>query len=170
MSALKDRIESLLLNEGYIYSSEKDDIGKRHFVTNAGYTNCYGGKSRSPFVVNHPSQGLTRIECRSQHQSGTTDQKFPYLLECAKGMPEENIIFVVSGTGFKTEALTFFKKGALAISSRNVSVMTLNEFEHWLTNAKSGHCISPSFGAGKASSILHTLRALTTNARKGTSL
>jgi hypothetical protein len=132
MSKLKDVIENVLIENNYTRNADVMSCEQKEYCVSAEYVNCYGTLSRSPFVINHPKYGPTRIECRSQEQSGTTDQKFPYLLECAKGMPEQNVVFVLSGDGFKDEAISFLKRGASAISSKRVLVLSVTEFESWL--------------------------------------
>lgn len=130
---MKDKIEQLLVRNGFCLG---EATTQNEYNKNSYYTNCYGTKSRSPFVINHPVYGQTRIECRSQQTGGTTDQKFPYLLECAKGMPEATVIFIIEGNGFKPCALDFLRRGARAISSKTVMVMSVTEFTNWLNTKK----------------------------------
>lgn len=138
MNVLKNEVENLLIREGFNRSSTVEKLNDGQFTTSAIYTNCYGGISRSPFVINHPTHGLTRVECRSQHQSGTTDQKFPYLLECTKSMQEPTVIVVIDGNGFKPEALKYLKDKANSIQGKTVLILDILSFASWLS-AKQVH-------------------------------
>jgi len=83
-----------------------------------------------------------RIECKWQQSPGSVDEKLPYLyLNTIESMPENNIIILIDGNGFKSGAKKWLKD---AVSkklyttknneNKNVLVFSLTEFFTWANN------------------------------------
>jgi hypothetical protein len=101
-------------------------------LKNVPYTNMYGGESRGEFVLQLNNKGAIRIECRAQNVAGSVDEKLPYLIGNCFSFKEKDVILVIEGDGMRKTALNFVKNAAKAIAHKNVSVLTLNQFRHWI--------------------------------------
>ena len=83
-----------------------------------------------------------RIECKWQQVSGSVDEKLPYLyLNCIEAMPEDNIIILIDGEGWKHGGIQWIKDAAQKekyLNSerkpKNIQVFSLTEFMTWANN------------------------------------
>jgi hypothetical protein len=76
-------------------------------------------------VYSHGSGDVSvRIECRAQQISGSVDEKFPYLFECAKGFPESAVWLVLSGDGARKRAMDWLKREAHSYKEKTIRVYT----------------------------------------------
>ncbi|MDQ9090248.1 hypothetical protein RC083_01435 [Pseudoalteromonas haloplanktis] len=74
------------------------------YIKRAAYQDMYGGTRHSTFLIHHKTKGLLRIEAHRQVQSGSVDQKFPFFYESLSNAPEETVVIVFDGKGYKKEA------------------------------------------------------------------
>ncbi|MGC2423417.1 MAG: PD-(D/E)XK nuclease superfamily protein [Nitrospirota bacterium] len=79
-----------------------------------------------------------RIECKWQQVSGSVDEKLPYLyLNCVEAMPEDYIIIIIDGGGFRAGSITWLKEAAKSNKYNEAGVMksilvfSLAEFIAW---------------------------------------
>lgn len=127
---LGQEVQGLLIDAGYAESS--DSRSQKTFRRQVPYQDLYGAKANSAFVVHHPVFGETRIEPHKQQVSGSVDRKFPFFLLSAEGAPEHSVILLIEGQGHKPEAISWLRKEAQKVSSKNIQVMDLTEFRRWL--------------------------------------
>lgn len=139
---LENQTEQTLAKYGIksiMYSDLNTEKGK-DFVANAKrgflakhvpYTNVFGSKAYGEFVLYLFGVGAIRIECRSQHVSGSVQDKLPKLLEDCKCMQEQQVIIVLEGDGFSHNARAWLKNASSAIQYKDIQVQTLAEFKVW---------------------------------------
>ena len=96
------------------------------------YEDLYGLKAFSAFVINHPLDGLTRVEPHQQQVSGSVDRKFPFFLQSAHKAPEPNVIILIEGQGHKKAAFEWLKSEATKCAEKNIKCYDLAEFTLWL--------------------------------------
>ena len=121
------------------WSKYPDRYGHDLLLKHVPYTTIYGHNGFSEFMATSQRLALAvRIECKWQQSSGSVDEKFPYLyLNCVEALPENDILVVVGGGGFKAGAVEWFKKAVEERrflppdSLKNISVLTLDEFLQW---------------------------------------
>ncbi|WP_405630090.1 PD-(D/E)XK nuclease superfamily protein [Pseudoalteromonas sp. Ld20] len=74
------------------------------YIKRAAYQDMYGSTRHSTFLIHHKIKGLLRVEAHRQVQSGSVDQKFPFFYESLNNAPEETVVIVFDGKGYKKEA------------------------------------------------------------------
>lgn len=111
---------------------------------NVPYQTIYGQKGRTEFLLSSKTHGLDiRIECKWQQSNGSVDEKFPYLyLNSIEAIPENHIIIIADGKGFKPGAIPWLKNAIKEQKytdnknkDRKIDVMNLTEFLTWANNA-----------------------------------
>ena len=119
--------------------NEQDEL----LIQNAPYTTLYGSKGKTEFLLKSKKYGLeVRIECKWQQSAGSVDEKLPHLyLSAIDAMPENNVIILIDGDGFRDGAITWLRN---AVNNRlyipdekrlkNVMVMNATEFMTWANN------------------------------------
>ncbi len=107
-------------------------------IKNAPYTNIYGSRGKSEFVLEGRSTGRSvRIECRSQDVSGSVDEKFPFLfLNMRNCTGDSDVIFLLSGNGARVQAISWLKRQCVDRNvyqgrRKNMSVMRMDDFRKW---------------------------------------
>lgn len=107
-------------------------------LTNVPYVTLYGSKGRTEFLLLSAARGLRiRIEAKWQSSAGSVDEKLPHLyLNALKAMPENDVIIVIDGPGWRPGGLEWLRKAAAdrAFADRPekvVRVMSLDEFRTW---------------------------------------
>ena len=129
---LENKVESLIYNKLRIVpryfsrTKERENV----LLKNVPYTNIYGNtRCRSEFVCCYKSRTI-RIECKTQHASGSVDEKLPYLyMNFTKSIPEKEAIIIVEGEGFKDGAKDWLRESC---KGTKVKVMNLKEFSQYL--------------------------------------
>lgn len=127
---LQKRIREIL-NE-FCYVEDNKLVNAKTFKCRVPYEDLYGLKAISAFVINHPIDGLTRIEPHQQQVSGSVDRKFPFFLQSASKAPEQNVIILIEGQGHKKAAFEWLKSEAKKCATKNVKCYDLAEFSLWL--------------------------------------
>jgi hypothetical protein len=80
-----------------------------------------------------------RIECKWQQAAGSVDEKLPYLyLNTIEAMPENSIMILIDGAGWKTGAIQWLKDAVKQkkytteeTKNKNIMVFSLTEFFTW---------------------------------------
>ncbi|MCR4443251.1 MAG: hypothetical protein NUV48_14045 [Peptococcaceae bacterium] len=117
-----------------------DKYGTELLLKNAQFCSIYGHSSKTEFLMISKKHNIEiRIECKWQQTSGSVDEKFPYTyLNCIEAMPEQIIIIIIDGGGFKQGAIDWLKaaaKNKLYTTNRNrnkeIRVMNIAEFIAW---------------------------------------
>lgn len=111
-------------------ASEQDRL-----VRNIPYETIYGHQGKTEFLVDSPRRGLRfRIECKWQQSAGSVDEKFPYLIENCKSLPESMVVILIDGKGYKDGALAWLKKAAARCGEtgvKDIRVYDMSEFVIW---------------------------------------
>lgn len=103
-----------------------------YLVKNVPYTSIYGHKGKTEFLALSAARNLeARIECKWQQVSGSVDEKFPYLFENCKIMPEPLVIVLLDGGGYKPEARRWLRNAAATCTEKNILVLDLTGFLRW---------------------------------------
>jgi hypothetical protein len=109
-------------------------------LSDVPYTSIYGHSGKTEFLALSKRLGLNmRIECKWQQSSGSVDEKLPYLyLNCLEAMPEDQILIIIDGEGFKPGAKNWLREAVVQRRYRNpgnehklIRVQNLVEFITW---------------------------------------
>ncbi|NLI16687.1 MAG: 4-diphosphocytidyl-2C-methyl-D-erythritol kinase [candidate division Zixibacteria bacterium] len=148
-STLEGTVKSIFSGKGFEvlsyseWNKDPNKYGQELLLTNVPYTSIYEEKARTEFLLISSKKNLRiRIECKWQQVSGSVDEKFPYLyLNIIEAIPEDHMIVIIEGDGFKPGAIRWFKKviaekkyaGEISLK-KNIEVMNLKEFMTWANN------------------------------------
>ena len=134
----EQQVESIIEANGGIVAAWKDreaidfDINPVVVFKNVPFTTMYGAKGRGDHLLLCEKIGTpVRIEVRSQNVKGTADEKLPYLMGNCEAFPEDIVIVVLEGNGFKTAARTWFYNKAASVMHKTILVMDVKEFAAW---------------------------------------
>ena len=137
-SLLESTVRNTFSQKGFALRKFKDyvrgGLGEPEDVllSHVPYISIYGHQGKTEFLALSPSRGLEmRIECKWQQSSGSVDEKFPYLMENCKIMPEPQVLVLVDGKGYKPGALQWLKHEAASYTAKRVLVMDVTEFLIW---------------------------------------
>lgn len=141
------KIARVVVERGFTQRSYADwhDDGEPEgewLLTNVPYVTLYGSKGRTEFLLLSAVRGLRiRIEAKWQSSQGSVDEKLPHLyLNALKAMPENDVIIVIDGPGWRPGGLEWLRAAAAdrAFAERPekvVRVMDLDEFKKWAASA-----------------------------------
>lgn len=114
--------------------------GDELLLMNVPFTTIYqhGGNTEFRLISKRYNMDI-RIECKWQQVAGSVDEKLPYLyLNCIEAMPENHIIIIIDGDGWKKGAITWLKNAVkqkkYATDDKQgkiIEVMDLKEFITW---------------------------------------
>ncbi|MBD1862699.1 MULTISPECIES: PD-(D/E)XK nuclease superfamily protein [Trichocoleus] len=122
------------------WEKAREGYGEELLLKHVPYTTIYGHRGYTEFLVRSRRYNLeVRIECKWQQSPGSVDEKFPYLyLNCLEAMPEQNIVIVIGGGGYKLGSIQWLKNAIETklyapetIQYKNISVFSLDEFIRW---------------------------------------
>jgi hypothetical protein len=144
-NVLERTVKEVFLSKGFElvnyrdWQKKPDTHGKELLLTNAPFTTIYKHKGNTEFLaVSEKYNFKIRIECKWQQVAGSVDEKLPYLyLNCIEAMPEDYIIIVIDGGGFKEGAVKWLRETAKqnkynkADIGKKILVFTLAEFMAW---------------------------------------
>lgn len=117
-----------------------ENYGDELLLKNVPYTTLYGGRGYTEFLLVSERYNLkTRIECKWQQSAGSVDEKLPYTyISCIEAMPENDVILLVDGDGFRDGAKEWARNAAANRKyipddkpEKNVRVMSTVEFLTW---------------------------------------
>ncbi|MFC2087661.1 PD-(D/E)XK nuclease superfamily protein [Bacteroidota bacterium] len=106
-------------------------------LENVPYTTIYGHKGNTEFLLKSEKYRLKmRIECKWQQVAGSVDEKMPYLyLNMVEKMPEETIMVLIDGPGWKEGAIRWLKSAAgkskYTNAKKELLIFTLADFFTW---------------------------------------
>lgn len=143
--AFEEKIERLFTEKGFtsvLYSQWQkslDAYGEELLLRHVPYTTLYGTKGYTEFVLHSKRHNLnTRIEAKWQQSSGSTDEKLPYLyLNSVYSMPENDVILVVDGPGWRVGAIAWLRTAAQnkallpPESTKNITVTGFDALVEW---------------------------------------
>lgn len=143
---LERTIEHVLGEKGFKILTYSDFRRRGAEVTSARlllkrvpYTTIYGSEGHTEYLLRDKEAGIeVRIECKWQQTSGSVDEKLPYLyLSCIESMPEETIIIVYGGGGWRPGAIPWLKKAVREKkyqspgSTKEIMVMSIDDLITW---------------------------------------
>lgn len=138
INSLEKRNFILVTYSEYIKNAEKYS-GSNIMIKNYPFDSIYNHKGKTEFLVLSEEWNLRiRIECKWQQDSGSVDEKFPYVyLNAIERWPEDEIIILYGGGGYKPGAIEWLKNAVSNRlyqpigSSKNISVFSTDEFIAW---------------------------------------
>ncbi len=125
------------------YQKEPTRYGTELLLRNVPYTTLYGTRGFTEFLIRSERYNLeTRIECKWQQSAGSVDEKLPYTyLSCAESVPEDDIIILIDGDGFRDGAKSWIREAAAQrryipaeCPGKSIKVMSSTEFLTWVNN------------------------------------
>lgn len=125
-------LEEALVSIGFKPSSNKlPEPGT--FNTRNPYEDMYGTSRQSSFLIHSLNHGMIRVEAHRQESSGSVDQKFPFFFESLLKAPENNLVIVFDGNGYKDEAFKWLLNETETVQEKNFNVFDTKEaFLKWL--------------------------------------
>ncbi len=109
-------------------------------LKNAAFKSIYGHTGHTEFVIVDATRRI-RIEAKFQASSGSVDEKFPYMIANIAQYPEDEIIFVVDGGGYKACAREWLQKTIeenaeeyQTTYNKTVKLMNFTELINWFNH------------------------------------
>ena len=114
---LEVAVKTVLLGKGFelvkyrVWEKNQEKYGKELLLENVPFTTVYNHNGNTEFLLISEKFNLKiRIECKWQQVAGSVDEKLPYLyLNTIEAMPEETIMILIDGSGWKTGAIKWLK-------------------------------------------------------------
>ncbi|GIV46345.1 MAG: 4-diphosphocytidyl-2C-methyl-D-erythritol kinase [Ignavibacterium sp.] len=143
---LEAAVKTVLSGKGFKIVKYRDWIKTPHkfgdelLLTNVPYTTIYKHKGNTEFLLISKKYNCTiRIECKWQQTSGSVDEKLPYLyLNVIEAMPEDKILILIDGRGWKEGAITWLKESVEEkrytnqnSKQKDILVFNLTDFFTW---------------------------------------
>ena len=122
------------------YIKNPDTHGNELLLRNVPFTTLYNGRGFTEFLLLSEKHDLKiRIECKWQQKTGSVDEKLAYVyLSCIEAIPENNIIILIDGAGFREGAIQWLKDVAGQRKyipddrpNKHVKIMNSTEFLTW---------------------------------------
>lgn len=146
---LEQTVKTIFSTKGFTkifyrdWEKEPKKYGNELLLMNVPFTTIYDHRGNTEFRLISKRYNLDiRIECKWQQVAGSVDEKLPYLyLNCIEAMPEQHIIIIIDGDGWKKGSIPWLKdavKQKKYTTSDNrekiIKVMDLKEFLTWANN------------------------------------
>jgi hypothetical protein len=118
-------------------------FGKELLLENVPFKTIYDHHGNTEFLLISEKYNLQiRIECKWQQVSGSVDEKLPYLyLNTIEAMPENTIMILIDGSGWKLGALKWLKDAVKQKKytteknkNKNIMIFNLVDFFTWANN------------------------------------
>ncbi|HOF99133.1 MAG TPA: hypothetical protein PLD44_07095, partial [Paludibacteraceae bacterium] len=114
---LEVAVKTVLIGKGFElvkyrdWEKNQEKYGKELLLENVPFTTIYEHNGNTEFLLISEKYELKiRIECKWQQVGGSVDEKLPYLyLNTIEAMPEETIMILIDGSGWKTGAIKWLK-------------------------------------------------------------
>ena len=125
------------------YLKTPDKYGKELLLGHVPYTTLYNGRGYTEFLLISQIFNLEiRIECKWQQTAGSVDEKLPHVyLSAVNAVPENNVIILIDGPGFRDGAISWLKNIAkerkyipVDKQDKNILIMNMTEFLTWCNN------------------------------------
>ncbi len=125
------------------YMKNRNDYDNELLLKNVPYTTLYGGRGYTEFLLISNKYDLEiRIECKWQQTAGSVDEKLPHVyLSAVNAVPENNVIILIDGPGFRDGAISWLKNIAeerkyipVDKQDKNILIMNMAEFLTWCNN------------------------------------
>ncbi len=122
------------------WEKKADKYVKELLLTNVPYKTIYKHQGKTEFLLKSARFNLEiRIECKWQQVAGSVDEKLPYLyLNSLEAMPENHIVVVIDGKGWKAGAIPWLKETAAnrkyttsETAKKKIEILSLAEFMTW---------------------------------------
>lgn len=122
------------------YMKAPRKYGAELLLRHVPYTGLYGGRGFTEFLLRSERyQQEVRIECKWQQAAGSVDEKLPFtLLNAIDALPENEIIILIDGDGFRAGAKEWIREAAESRrfvpddkAEKDVRVMSATEFLTW---------------------------------------
>lgn len=141
---LEVAVKTVLIGKGFTlvkyreWIKSPEDFGTELLLQNVPFTTVYGHRGNTEFLLVSAKYNLkTRIECKWQQVSGSVDEKLPYMyLNMVEAMPEQHIMVLIDGQGWKTGAIEWLKIAVKehkydVLKEKKIQVFSLIEFFTW---------------------------------------
>lgn len=122
------------------YNKDPQSHGNELLLKNMPFTTLYNGRGFTEFLLVSEKHTLkVRIECKWQQKAGSVDEKLPYVyLSCIEAIPEDDVIILIDGKGFRDGAINWLKDAAEKRKyipkdkpHKDVKIMDATEFLTW---------------------------------------
>lgn len=148
-STLEKSVMAALQNKGFEvayyrdWDKKKEKFGSELLLKNVPFITVYDHSGNTEFLLKSAKHQLNiRIECKWQQEPGSVDEKLPYVyLNCIERMPEDHIIVIIDGGGFRPWAVDWLKNATKQMpyttdknKNKRIEVMDLKEFLRWANN------------------------------------
>lgn len=145
-NTLEATVQQVLINKGFSmiqyseWKNNSDKYGEELLLTHVPFQSIYNHNANTEFLLKSKKYNIEiRIECKWQQVSGSVDEKLPYLyLNCIEAMPEQKIIVVIDGKGWKHGSIEWLKESVHAKkytnttnNTKDIRVANLSEFIEW---------------------------------------
>jgi len=125
------------------YLKTPDKYGEELLLRHVPYTTLYDGRGYTEFLLISQKFNLEiRLECKWQQTAGSVDEKLPHVyLSAVNAVPENNVIILIDGPGFRDGAISWLKNIAeerkyipVDKQDKNILIMNMTEFLTWCNN------------------------------------
>lgn len=122
------------------WEKNQEKYGKELLLENVPFTTVYKHHGNTEFLLVSDKYDLRiRIECKWQQVAGSVDEKLPYLyLNTIEAMPENSIMILIDGDGWKTGAVKWLKDAVKQKKytteknkNKEIFVLNLTDFFTW---------------------------------------
>ncbi|MEN6502613.1 MAG: PD-(D/E)XK nuclease superfamily protein [Tenuifilaceae bacterium] len=146
---LEVAVKTVLTGKGFelinyrVWDKNKKKYGEELLLENVPFTTIYKHKGNTEFLLISKRFNLQiRIECKWQQVKGSVDEKLPYLyLNTIEAMPENTIMILIDGAGWKTGAVKWLKDAVqqkkyttAETQNKEIIVFTMTDFFTWANN------------------------------------
>jgi len=146
---LEVAVKTVLTGKGFelinyrVWDKNKEKYGEELLLENVPFTTIYNHKGNTEFLLISKRFNLQiRNECKWQQVKGSVDEKLPYLyLNTIEAMPENTIMILIDGAGWKTGAVKWLKDAVqqkkyttAETQNKEIIVFTMTDFFTWANN------------------------------------
>lgn len=143
---LEVAVKTVLTGKGFelvkyrVWEKSQEKYGKELLLENVPFTTIYEHHGNTEFLLLSEKYNLKiRIECKWQQVAGSVDEKLPYLyLNTIETMPENSIMILIDGSGWKTGAIKWLKDAVKQQKytteenkHKDILVFSLTDFFTW---------------------------------------
>ena len=118
----------------------RGELPDKYVLKNAPFQSIYNHTGKTEFLMvdktNTQAIRMIRIENKYQESAGSVDEKFPYmLLNAIQAYPENEVILVVDGNGYKPGARQWLQDRInenWLDYDKDIKLMNIMQFVNWL--------------------------------------